>query len=105
MAKQTAKQEVREFVAFADFEWGGKQYEEGDPFVPPSGFERDVNFEQFRNMDNLKRPGLVQGVPFLYQVKVAEHRNAETGKMEAVMDSRRVVLPVAEKASETPAKE
>lgn len=97
MAKQTAKQAIQEFVAFADFEWDGEQYKSGDTFVPPKGFERDENFEQFRNMDNIKRPGLVQGIPFAYQVKVADRKNQETGQTEPIFDSRRVVLPVVEK--------
>jgi hypothetical protein len=56
------KLEVKKLVAFAPFEFGGKQYKIGDTFTAPAGLLRDFEFEKFRNMSTLK--GEIGGMAF-----------------------------------------
>ena len=88
-----------EFVVYADFEWDEKQYKKGDVFTPPAGYSLDENYQEFRNI-NPRRGTL--GIPFYYQIKTGEQRNDKTGKLEPIMDDRRVVLPLEEKGDAIP---
>jgi hypothetical protein len=99
MAKTTKQVE---FVAYADFDWSGKHYEAGDAFSPVD-MVRDAHFEAFRNAENKKKlqgDTSKLGIPFTYEKEVAKQRNPETDRMEPVIDTFRVILPVQEKASE-----
>jgi len=84
---------MSKFVATSDFDWNGKTYKKGDEFKPPADYTRDVSFEEFRNIDS-SRGNL--GIPFYYEIKIGDQRNPKTNKMEPVMDTRRVVLPLQE---------
>lgn len=101
MAKKVNNPQATTFAAYSSFDWDGKHYEAGDVFALPSGLTRDVGFEELRNLSREKMPKDNNvGIPFLFQVKIAERRNPETGQMETLMDTRRVILPVEEKAGE-----
>lgn len=96
--KQTSKKDTK-LVAYAPFEWDDKEYKEGDVFSVPSGYVRDTEYEEFRNLDT-RRGDL--GIPFYYEVEIMKQRNPETNKMEPVMDHRRVVFPLVEKGVTAP---
>ncbi len=99
MAKQADAKAVQEYTVYADFELDGKTYAAGDVFVPAAKYERDANFEALRNISREKAPADGRyGIPFMYQVQVAQRRG-EDNKLMPVMDDRRVILPVEEKAS------
>ena len=76
------KQEVKkELVAFADFEFQGRQFKAGDKFAPTFNMKQDATFDQFRNVEGKnKKP---KGTTFTLEVK----KGNET-------DVVRVILPV-----------
>lgn len=72
------------FKAYAAFEFRGKQYAEGDVFLPPSDVYPDPNLDEFRRVNSRKSGE--KGHAFYYEVL-----SSEKGKEPSVF---RVVLPV-----------
>jgi len=79
MPKKEVKTEG--FVAFADFEFMGKKFKAGDPFVPPFNMKLDSEYDQFRKIE--RKGKLSRGTTFSVEV---------TNGKES--DTKRAILPV-----------
>lgn len=88
-AKKSAPKIV--YIAYAPFEWMGKEYQEGDEFKPPADHTYDEEFEAFRMAEKLTD---AKGVPFTYPKQIGEERDEATQKMVPITDDFRVILPV-----------
>ena len=84
MAK-AKKVELGELAAFAPFEFGGKQYAEGDAFPLPSGLIYDETYSVFRNVD--RKRGAAPGMAFSIPGEIIDKATGER-------DVKVTVLPV-----------
>ncbi len=87
--KSEEKKKAGKYIAYAAFELFGKQYQEGDEFVPPADFVRDVKFDEFRSMEKKTTDGTKLGLAFMAEGQIL---NAKTREREYV----RHILPIAE---------
>lgn len=82
--KSEIKQEVKAGLkAYAEFEFRGRQYKEGDAFIPDSDLVADANMDEFRRIPNKQAS---KGRAYYYEV-VTRDPDKEN-------EIYRVVLPV-----------
>ena len=82
--KQEVKEEVKGFIAYADFEFRRKQYKAGDVFQPPHDVFPDPNLDDFRRVNSKKNPS--RGRTFYYEIP--------SNDPEKDAEVKRVILPV-----------
>ena len=86
--KKVINKEVTNLVAFAPFEFGGKNYEPGDAFNLPAGYVRDTAFDEFRSIERKNKGEHEIGMAFLAPPVIDPGRKEPT--------ERRSILPVKE---------